>query len=508
MVSAEADGSGRSSTMSVAVIGGGISGLAAAYKLKSSGLNVTLFEAEKRAGGKIRSGSENGLIWDEGANTMTESEWEVGRLIDTLGLRENLQIPKAQSKRYIVKNGTPQLIPTNPVALLTSNFLSAQSKVKILLEPLLWKNYVRKQPSEMSQVTEANLQESVGHFFQRHFGEEVVDYLIDPFVAGTSAGDPETLSVRHAFPELWNIEKKFGSLLIGAIRSKKSSKPNDNEVKYGKKRQRGSFSFYGGMQTLTDKLCEEVGADNLQLNSKVLSLSCSYRGSSPLTSWSISYGANDGKNAAKKDQPFDAVIMTAPLRNVQEMKFMKGKNKFMMDFLPKLNYLPLSVLITSFKKDTVKKPLEGFGVLVPSKEQKNGLKTLGTLFSSMMFPDRAPSDQYLYTTFVGGSRNKDLAGASVDELKEIVASDLRKLLGTDGQPTFVKHIYWRNAFPLYDLDYDLVIGAIEKMEANLPGLFYAGNHRDGLSVGKAITSGIKAADRVVSYLNSGSKQDA
>ncbi|XP_042438455.1 protoporphyrinogen oxidase, mitochondrial-like isoform X1 [Zingiber officinale] len=512
MVSAEADGSGRTnhsgSTMSVAVIGGGISGLAAAYKLKSSGLNVTLFEAEKRAGGKIRSGSENGLIWDEGANTMTESEWEVGRLIDTLGLREKLQIPKAQSKRYIVRNGTPQLIPTNPVALLTSNFLSAQSKVKILLEPLLWKNSVRKQPSEMSQVTEQNLQESVGHFFQRHFGEEVVDYLIDPFVAGTNAGDPETLSVRHAFPELWNIEKKFGSLLIGAIRSKKSSKPKDNEAKYGKKRQHGSFSFCGGMQTLTDKLCEEVGVGNVQLNSKVLSLCCSYSGSSPLTNWSISYGANDGKNAVKKDQPFDAVIMTAPLRNVQEMKFMKGKNKFMLDFLPKINYLPLSVLITSFKKDTVKKPLEGFGVLVPSKEQKNGLKTLGTLFSSMMFPDRAPSDQYLYTTFVGGSRNKDLAGASVDELKEIVASDLRKLLGTDGQPTFVKHIYWRNAFPLYDLDYDLVIKAIEKMEANLPGLFYAGNHRDGLSVGKAITSGVKAADRVVSYLNIGSKQDA
>ncbi|WOL02429.1 protoporphyrinogen oxidase, chloroplastic/mitochondrial [Canna indica] len=262
------------------------------------------------------------------------------------------------------------------------------------------------------------------------------------------------------------------------------------------------------MQTLTDKLSEEVGIDNLKLNSKVLSLSCSFDGSSPLSSWSISYAAHDADNMElKKDQIFDAVIMTAPLCNVQDMKFTKARNPFLLDFLPKVNYLPLSVLITSFKKDKVKRPLEGFGILVPSKEQKNGLKTLGTLFSSMMFPDRAPSDQYLYTTFIGGSRNKDLAGASLDELKQVVTSDLRKLLGTEGKPVFVKHIYWRNAFPLYGLDYNLVLEAIDKMEEDLPGFFYAGNHRDGLSVGKSITSGSKAADHVVSYLNSHIKQD-
>ncbi|RWW23904.1 hypothetical protein GW17_00011828 [Ensete ventricosum] len=161
---------------SVAVVGGGVSGLAAAYKLKSNGLNVTLFDAEERAGGKIKSSSENGLIWDEGANTMvtsyyvqTESEREVGRLIDTLSLREKLQI-----------------IPLNPVGLIMSNILSTKSKV-------LW-------GSSFDVILEKrwNL---------------VVDYLIDPFVAGTSAGDPESLSVsimfmRHAFPELWNLEKK------------------------------------------------------------------------------------------------------------------------------------------------------------------------------------------------------------------------------------------------------------------------------------------------------------
>jgi len=118
----------------------------------------------------------------------------------------------------------------------------------------------------------------------------------------------------------------------------------------------------------------------------------------------------------------------------------------------------------------------------------------------MMFPDRAPSDLHLYTTFVGGSRNKELAKASRDELKQIVTSDLRQLLGAEGEPTFVNHFYWSKAFPLYGHNYDSVLEAIEKMEVNLPGYFYAGNHRGGLSVGKAISSGCRAADLVISYL--------
>ncbi|KAG7015970.1 Protoporphyrinogen oxidase, chloroplastic/mitochondrial [Cucurbita argyrosperma subsp. argyrosperma] len=165
-------------------------------------------------------------------------------------------------------------------------------------------------------------------------------------------------------------------------------------------------------------------------------------------------------------------------------------------------YLPLSVMITTFRKESVKRPLEGFGVLVPSLEQQNGLRTLGTLFSSMMFPNRASNDEYLYTTFIGGGRNRELAKSSTDELKQIVTSDLRQLLGVEGEPTFVNHFYWRKAFPLYGRNYDSVVKAIETMEKSLPGFFYAGNHRDGLSVGKSIASGCKAADLVISYLES------
>ncbi|KAI0523066.1 hypothetical protein KFK09_005456 [Dendrobium nobile] len=488
---------------SVAVVGGGVSGLAAAYKLKTNGLKVTLFDVQDRAGGKIKSTSEDGFIWDEGANTMTESESAVGRLLHDLGLREKQQFPISQNKRYIVRNGMPQLIPSNPVALIKSNILSTQSKLKILLEPLSWWHSDKR--SSM-KVCDTVIQESVGQFFKRHFGTEVVDYLIDPFVAGTSASDPESLSMRHAFPQLWNLEKKFGSVIVGAIRSKASGKPKDNVPSRSssdkKKHQRGSFSFHGGMQTLTNILSCKVGGESLKLNSKVLSLSYDSVGDSPCNGWSISYAANHVNDSdLMKSQVFDAVIMTAPLCDVQEMKFKERGNPFNLDFLPKVNYVPVSVMITAFKKECVKRPLEGFGVLVPSKEQENGLKTLGTLFSSMMFPDRAPKNQYLYTTFVGGSRNRNLAGASLNEIQEVVTADLRKLLGVEGQPTFMRHIYWKKAFPLYGLDYDLVLEAIEKMEKKLPGFFYAGNNKGGLSVDKCLFSGLQAAERVISYLN-------
>lgn len=364
----------------------------------------------------------------------------------------------------------------------------------MLFEPLLWKN------KKLTKVSDKH--ESVSGFFQRHFGKEVVDYLIDPFVAGTCGGDPDSLSMHLSFPDLWNLEKRFGSVIVGAIRSKlspiKEKKQGPPRTSVNKKRQRGSFSFLGGMQTLTDAICKNLKEDELRLNSRVLELSCSCSGDSAIDSWSI-FSASPHKRQAEEES-FDAVIMTAPLCDVKSMKIAKKGNPFLLNFIPEVDYVPLSVVITTFKKESVKHPLEGFGVLVPSQEQKHGLKTLGTLFSSMMFPDRAPNNVHLYTTFVGGSRNRELAKASRTELKEIVTSDLKQLLGAEGEPTYVNHLCWSKAFPLYGHNYDSVLDAIDKMEKSLPGLFYAGNHKGGLSVGKALSSGCNAADLVISYL--------
>ncbi|XP_076949571.1 protoporphyrinogen oxidase, mitochondrial-like isoform X2 [Bidens hawaiensis] len=328
---------------------------------------------------------------------MTEGEADVSSLIDDLGLRDKQQFPISQHKRYIVRNGKPVLIPSNPIALIGSSFLSTQSKFKILLEPFLWKK---------NKLTDSP--ESVGGFFERHFGKEVVDYLIDPVVAGTSGGDPESLSMRYAFPEVWDLERRFGSIISGAFQSMISSKGGKKSPSGNSKRRRGSFSFLGGMQTLTDALCKEIGHHELNLQSKVLEMSYNCNDNT-VGNWSICCSTDQNNQF---QQSFDAVIMTAPLGNVKEMKITKTGSPFPLNFIPEVSYMPISVIISTFKKENVKQPLEGFGVLVPAKEQENGLRTLGTLFSSMMFPDRASNNLYLYTTFVGGSRNKELAKAS------------------------------------------------------------------------------------------------
>jgi len=199
---------------SVAVVGAGVSGLAAAYRLRKSGVNVTVFEAADRAGGKIRTNSEGGFLWDEGANTMTEGELEASRLIDDLGLQDRQQYPNSQHKRYIVKDGAPALIPSDPISLMKSSVLSTKSKLALFLEPFLYK---KSNTRNSGKVSDKHLSESVGSFFERHFGREVVDYLIDPFVAGTSAGDPESLSVSYYVPSFAFIDLGHILLCIFAV---------------------------------------------------------------------------------------------------------------------------------------------------------------------------------------------------------------------------------------------------------------------------------------------------
>ncbi|EFJ20080.1 hypothetical protein SELMODRAFT_271323 [Selaginella moellendorffii] len=495
---------------SVAVVGAGASGLAAAYRLRAAGVSVTVYEAENSIGGKLKSVSENGFIWEKGPNTMTENDPSISRMFDDLHLRDKQQFPVEQKKRYIVRNASPTMLPSNPLGFITTGLFSAQAKLKLLTEPFSWKR----------TKAESNEDESVGAFMERHFGDEIVDYAVDPFVAGTSGSDPSSISIRHSFPELWSLEKNYGSLFVGAIKSgfSKKKKQKLRPVEFEdedsdfpartRPRRGGSFSFVGGMQTLANELVSRIGKEKFKLNTFVTGLACNQQGNPSRQSWTVTGLETSGKRSKRSDKTFDAVIMTAPVDDVRAMKVVKDGKPYALDYLPTVIYEPMSVLITMFNKDSVKRALPGFGVLVPSKEQQaNGFQTLGTLFSSFMFPDRAPEDQLLFTTFIGGSRNTLLASRSKEELLDITLKDLSRLIGVEGQPTAIRHVYWEKAFPRYSIGYDNVLHSIQKLESDLPGLFYAGNHRGGLAVGKTIVSGLDAAEQVLQYLQgSGGKK--
>ncbi|KAJ7558341.1 hypothetical protein O6H91_04G034500 [Diphasiastrum complanatum] len=483
MASGDMD-SHRPSLGAVAILGAGVSGLAAAYRLQANGAAVTVFDTQESVGGKVQSVRQDRIIWEKGANTM----------------------PLQQSKRYIVRDGKPIKLPGDPLALIASNLLSPHGKLRIMLEPFIWKKRAHMQ-YEAQNPGQAFQDESVGEFMERHFGREVVDYLVDPFLAGTSGSDPSSVSIRHTFPELWALEERYGSIIVGAILSgfQKRSKSSQSTVsqKLPQKKRRGSFSFVGGLQTLANALVTEIGERNLKLDASVTVLACNQQGNPSRDNWTISYlRTGSDKIMHQFEQHFDAVITTMPLHNFREVQIKKDGKPYSIHYIPPVVYEPISVLVTAFRNEDVKRPLEGFGVLVPSKEQSQKFQTLGTLFSSSMFPDRAPPDQTLFTTFIGGSRNPSLCATSKEELLDVVLQDLHRLLGVEGKPTFVRHTFWEKAFPRYDLGYQNILTSLEKLERDLPGLCYAGNHKGGLAVGKCLISGLKAAEQVLTYLES------
>jgi oxygen-dependent protoporphyrinogen oxidase len=169
------------------------------------------------------------------------------------------------------------------------------------------------------------------------------------------------------------------------------------------------------------------------------------------------------------------------------------------NFLPlsEIHYPPVSALVLGFRREDVAHPLDGFGVLIPEIERFN---ILGTVFSSSLFPKRAPAGHVTLTSYIGGTRAPHLAASDVETLVNLTLQDLRVLLAVRGEPTFVHHCYFQRAIPQYEVGYGRFKALMEEIEANAPGLFLAGHYRDGISLGDSIVSGCQVADKVSEFL--------
>ena len=190
----------------VAVVGGGVTGLTAAWQIQRLGHRVTVLEAGTRAGGVVGGQRLGAWLQEMGPNSLLESSPEIAAFVDDVGLApRRLYAAPAAKQRYLVRGGRPVALPTSPGAFLRTPLFSVRAKLRLLLEPL-W----RRAPAEA--------EETLADFVRRRLGQEFLDYAINPFVAGIYAGDPERLSVRHAFPRLHALEQDYGSLLLGALR--------------------------------------------------------------------------------------------------------------------------------------------------------------------------------------------------------------------------------------------------------------------------------------------------
>ncbi|NJM51997.1 MAG: protoporphyrinogen oxidase [Blastocatellia bacterium] len=307
-------------------------------------------------------------------------------------------------------------------------------------------------------------------------GREVVEKAADPFIAGIYAGKPEKLSIKSAFPRLYELEKDYGSLLVGALFAK-SEKTDDNLPR--------SFTFRRGAQTLTAKLAENLGAD-VQTNSEVLRIG----------------KRTDGKFTIKTsggETVFDAVILASTAEvcaKVLEDADLSAK-------LREIYYPPVAMIFFGVKDENLAQKPDGFGFLIPSSENR---KILGTLFNSAVFAKRAPDEFQLLTTFVGGARNAKLFDKSDEELFEIVFTELNEILGIKQKPDFQHIKRWQKAIPQYEIGYDKLETAIENFEQKTPGAFFCSNFYRGISVGDCVKNAYETAENVENFLKNSHPQ--
>jgi oxygen-dependent protoporphyrinogen oxidase len=443
----------------VCVIGGGISGLCTAFGIQRQGDDVTLFEKGGAVGGNIRSERRDGFLIEHGPNSLLVST-ELLDLISKLGISDHIaQANPAAKKRFIIRGGKLTALPAGLIDLVRCNAFSAQARLRLLKEP-----FVRTISAD---------HETVSEFFERRLGREIVDYAVDPFISGIFAGDPERLSVKHAFPRIFELERGHGSLLAGALFSRN-----------GAKRPKGitrTISFTEGMQTLTDSLSDRLGA-SVRLNTAVRSIVKDGNG--------FSVELDDDST-----QSFDAVVISTPARAAAGL--LEQIDPDVSSSLSDIYYPPIAVVHMGFANSGLTVSPDGFGFLVPKLE---GIRILGSLWTSSVFDGRSPAGHSLFTTFIGGARNAEFALKEPDELIEIALAELDKIHGLTTKPTVVNVTKWERAIPQYNVGYEKVMDAVSGLQERNRGIFICSNFYKGISVGDCIKNGIATTREIEDFL--------
>ena len=446
---------------SAAIIGAGVTGLTAAFYLKRAGFAVTVFEASSRAGGVIQSVRKDGFLAEFGPNTILETSPKIKQLVIDAGLesRKLATDPKAEA-RYVVRYRRPIEMPGKPLGFFTTPLFTAKAKLAVLREPFI-------------KPRRDGVEESIGQFVVRRFNQEFLDHAIDALVAGIYAGDPNKLSLPHAFPKLKALEDNYGSMIKGQIFGARDRKKSGEVAKD----RAPKFSFDEGLQVLPDTLAAQL-CDSLKLNTPATKLVQTSEG------WRVT--------TANGDAEFDKVIYCGTAYKLAQLKI-EAKTTLDLSALAEISYPPVSAVVLGFKREDVTHPSSGFGMLIPKIE---GFKILGTIFSSALFPNRAPAGHITLTSYIGGARYPELGLLPEKDLVETTLADLRVLLGVKGQPVFTHTKTWPHAIPQYNVGYGKYRDLLNQIEASTPNLFFAGHYRDGVSLGDSIVSGVNIAERV------------
>jgi oxygen-dependent protoporphyrinogen oxidase len=423
--------------MRIAIIGGGLTGLTLAYYLQKEGVAYDLFEASPRPGGNLLSPTiSEGYQLEAGPNSLLLSA-ELEELLTELGLAEAIQEAAPVSQhRYVLRGGQYQALPSSPPALLASNFFSLKTKLRLVGE--LLRRPAPPRPGE-----------TVAAFFERHFGPEVVQYAVNPFVAGIYAGDPAELLLSLTFPQLAALEAQYGSLLRGLAKGPKTAR-------------RRTVTLRGGVQTLTHALAAQ------------------------LTSYHLGHAVQDASRLATgeyqltiSNQPASASYshLALALPAYAAAKLLAPLFAPAAQALAAVRYPPMTLVYSAYDRAAVTHSLVGFGALNPKVE---GTYSAGSIWTSSLFPDRVPSGQILFTSFVGGAQFAQQAQEPEAQQLAAVHQELSSLYGITGVPRWQGRYYWPQSIPQFDQHLATAREAVAPLAAE--GIVAVANWQVGVSV--------------------------
>jgi oxygen-dependent protoporphyrinogen oxidase len=444
----------------VLIVGGGVSGLASAWWLARAGLAVEVWECARRAGGKIRTSNVSGYLNESAAALMLNYRPEVARLLTESGLSTLKATPLA-GRRYLVHQNRLVPVPTRLGEMIASPLWSSGAKLRLLAEPF---------------IPRGNREdESVSEFTTRRLGREPLEKAMEPYVAGALASDPDRASAGAALPRLTALERRFGSLAIGAL------------VHRLQRRRRAcpteSFSFMGGMSTLIEALTRAPGL-RLRLGRTVNGLAPDGG-----EAWSVSGTSEQGTHVLRARH----VVVSVPADVAASL--LQPLDGELARLLSGIEYSPVCVIHFGFDRSAVRHPLNGTGFLTP-REPRQPLN--GVLWMSTLFPDRAPPGKVLLTCYLGGARAPHVVDWNDERVVAAALNRLRQLLGLSADPEMVQIYRHHQALPLYHGAYVERIKRIDTRLERLPALHLAANYVGGVSVRDRIACGCEVADRILS----------